>query len=110
MRNYTLIAGLILVIAGAAQAESDAMSPPPGGHDFGHHMFEKMDADNDGNISREEHEQGLQQMLEKRRTHFASMDTDGNGQVSKDEAQATGGKMRDKYHEKRRDCGADTKK
>ncbi len=110
MRHYTLIAGLILVIAGAAQAESDNMAPPAKGHDFGHHMFEKMDADNDGNISKEEHEQGLQQMLAKRRAHFATMDSDGDGLVSKDEAQAAAGKMRDKFHEKRRDCGSETKK
>ena len=110
MRNYTLIAGLILVVAGAVHAGSDSKAPPAEGHDFGRHMFEKMDTDNDGNISKEEHEQGMQRMLEKRRAHFATMDSDGNGLISKDEAQAAREKMRDSVHEKRRDCHAGTEK
>ncbi|WP_461482593.1 EF-hand domain-containing protein [Porticoccus sp.] len=105
MRNHLLIADLTFAIAAAALAGSDDMPPPgPDGHDFGRHMFEKMDANNDGNISAEEHEQALQRMQEKRRAHFASMDKNGDGLVDKEEAKAAQENMREKFRDKRPNC------
>lgn len=104
MRIYILIAGLTLAFSAVAQEETAPISPPPGGHDFGRMMFEKMDSDKDGFISTEEHEQGLLRMQEKQRAHFATMDSDGDGRVSKEEAEKNREKWRDKFREKRGDC------
>ena len=100
MYKHLLLAGLTLAFTATTLAES---TPQPKPH-HGHHMFQKMDADGDGNISLEEHEQGLQKMLEKRRAHFSAMDVDGDGLVSKDEAAQAREKMRKHKSGKRPDC------
>lgn len=100
MRKHILLALCALLATYAAIAESPPKPMTDGGHHHGHFMFERMDTNDDGNISQEEHEQGLQRMLAKRRAHFASMDKDGNGLVSKEEAMAAKGEMKEKMREK----------
>ena len=71
-------------------------------------IFEKMDANEDGVITAEEHEASIQQMIEKRSERFTKMDTDGDGSVTKEEAKAARESMREKMGEqgkgKRREC------
>lgn len=82
---------------------------------FGKMMFEKMDANEDGVITTEEHEASIQQMIEKRSEHFTKMDADGDGSVTKEEAKAARESMREKMGkgmggdmgEKRRECMGD---
>ena len=54
-------------------------------------LFKQMDADGDGNISAQEHEQAIAEMVSKRRERFTAMDVDGNGIVTKEEAKAMRG-------------------
>lgn len=103
MRKHLLLTGLTLAIASAAMAAESPKPMSPQGPGMGHHMFEKMDSNGDGNISKEEHEQGLQMMLEMRRAHFNAMDKDGDGLVNKEEAQQARDTMREKFRDKRRD-------
>ena len=101
MRKYLLFTLSTLLASYTAFAESPSQPMAKGDHQRGHFMFEHMDTDNDGNISREEHEQGLERMLAKRRAHFATMDKDGNGLVSKEEAMAAKAEMKERVREKR---------
>ena len=53
--------------------------------------FKHMDTDGDGNISIQEHEQAIAEMVSKRRERFTAMDADSNGVVTKEEAKAMRG-------------------
>ncbi len=69
-----------------------------GGHE-GHHpkggmMFEKLDLNNDGEITREE-------FMSFHETKFTEMDADNSGVVSKDEAEAMKAKWKEKMSERR---------
>jgi len=59
------------------------------GHKGG--LFKKMDRDGDGNITSQEHEQSIAEMVSKRRERFTAMDVDGNGIVTEQEAKAMRG-------------------
>lgn len=95
-----------LGIATAAWADQMHGGKPP---------FGKMDANEDGVITTEEHEASIQQMIEKRSEHFTKMDADGDGSVTKEEAKAARESMREKMGkgmggemgEKRRECMGD---
>ena len=102
MRKYLLFTLCALLASYTALAESLSQPMAKGEHHRGHFMFDRMDTDNDGNITQEEHEQGLERMLAKRRAHFAAMDKDGNGMVSKQEAMAAKAEMQERVREKRR--------
>lgn len=69
-----------------------------GGEKDGHHkhgaMFEKMDANSDGVVSKDEFVQAHEEK-------FNKMDADGNGEVSKEEAEAKRAEWRKKMEEKR---------
>lgn len=66
----------------------------PGAGGKGAQMFQMMDADGDGQISRAEF---ISHAMER----FSKMDANGDGAVSKEEAQAARGAMREKMKEKR---------
>lgn len=59
----------------------------PGGGPRGGQMFDKMDADADGNVSKEEFLKGAEE-------RFSKMDLDGNGTVTREEAQEAHAKMK----------------
>ena len=101
MRKYLLFTLCALLASYTALAESPSQPKAKGEHHRGQLMFDRMDTDNDGNITMEEHEQGLERMLAKRRAHFATMDKDGNGLVSKAEAMAAKAEMKEWVQEKR---------
>ncbi|MEH6616864.1 MAG: EF-hand domain-containing protein [Porticoccus sp.] len=100
----------VLGLTTAVWAGHDNKGAHEGHHEGKHHstrmMFEKMDTNEDGVISAEEHEASIQQMVEKRSEHFAKMDTDNDGSVTKEEAKAARESMREKMGEqgKRREC------
>ncbi|MCC6597271.1 MAG: EF-hand domain-containing protein [Alphaproteobacteria bacterium] len=65
----------------------------------GHNMFEKMDADADGAVTKEE-------FVKAHEERFTKMDADGDGKVTKAEAEAAKAEMRKKHEEMKSD-GAD---
>ena len=69
-----------------------------GGSSKGHKggLFKKMDRDGDGNITSQEHEQSIADMVSKKRERFTAMDADGNGVVTKQEAKAMRGNRSNK--------------
>ena len=88
-------------LATVVWAEKGQERPHDGKHPAGKMMFKKMDTDNDGAITVEEHEAGLQKMMERRRAHFSRMDKDSDGVVTKVEAQEAHEQMGNKWREKR---------
>tara|TARA_R110002167_G_scaffold243777_1_gene449208 strand:- start:498 stop:827 length:330 start_codon:yes stop_codon:yes gene_type:complete len=99
---------LLLLLAGIAFATSSFAEPttkPDQSGDrknYSDSMFQNMDTDQDGNISRVEYEAGLRKKMEKRMAHFNAMDADGNGLVSKTEAMEAKQRMKAEWKEKRR--------
>lgn len=69
-------------------------------HEGGHHkgkggmMFEKLDLDNNGEVTRDE-------FIAFHETKFTEMDADGNGTVTKEEAEAMKAKWKEKMKERR---------
>ena len=101
MRLLLLLAGIAL--ATSSFAEPTTKSDQPGDRkSYTGAMFQNMDTDQDGNISRAEYEAGLQKKMEKRMAHFNAMDADGNGLVSKTEAMEARTRMKAEWKEKRR--------
>lgn len=101
MRRLVLLAGIVLATSSFAETtiksdQSDTRKSYTGS------MFQKMDTDQDGNISRAEHEAGLRKKMEERMVHFNAMDADGNGLVSKTEAMEARTRMKAEWKEKRR--------
>lgn len=85
---YTAVASIAFGSATMALAESDKK--------HGHHkgkMFEKMDTDSDGIVTKDE-------FMKKSEEHFAKMDTNGDGKVTKEEAKNQHEAMRAKWKEK----------
>lgn len=99
---------LLLLLAGIAFATSSFAEPttkPDQSGDrknYSGSMFQNMDTDQDGNISRVEYEAGLRKKMEKHMAHFNAMDADGNGLVSKTEAMEAKQRMKAEWKEKRR--------
>ena len=101
MRRLLLLAGIVL--ATSSFAETTTKSNQPGDRkSYTGSMFQNMDTDQDGNISRAEYEAGLRKKMEKRMAHFNAMDADGNGLVSKTEAMEAKKRMKAEWKEKRR--------
>lgn len=99
MRILLLLAGMAL--ATPTFAESPAEPGKPGDRkSYIEYLFQEMDTDRDGNISRVEYEAGLQKKLEKRMAYFSTMDTDGNGLVSQAEALEAKTRMKAEWKEK----------
>ncbi len=72
-----VVGASVVLTAGFAQAQG------PGGMRGGHMSFEALDADGNGEISREE-------MTNHRQVRFSGADADGNGALSRDEMIAAG--------------------
>ena len=92
----TAVAAGALITSGAAYAEHH--EGKDGGHK-GHHkakMFEKMDTDGDGQISKAEHMAGAEE-------RFAKMDTNGDGFVTKEEVETKMKDMRAKWKEHKKE-------
>ena len=96
MKNLILIALLASV---SAWAVADHHGGPEKGRKGG--LFKQADADGDGSISTQEHENALAKMVEERRQRFKAMDADSDGSVTKEEARA----MRDQRKENHRPRG-----
>lgn len=94
---FLLVSLSITTVAWAGHMHDDK-------HHLGNMMFEKMDTNQDGSISSEEHENALNRMLEKRRQHFSKMDADGDGLVTRDEAKAARDAMGEKWRGRHREC------
>lgn len=101
MRILLLLAGIALATPSLAGSTTE---PNKSDHrkDYTESMFEKMDTDQDGNISKQEYEASLQKRLEKGMTRFNMMDGDNNGSVSKTEAMEAKMRMKAEWKEKRR--------
>ena len=99
---------LLLLLAGIALATSSFAEPTTKPDNSGDRksytgsMFQNMDTDQDGNISKAEYEAGLRKKMEERMAHFNAMDADGDGLVSKAEAMEAKARMKAKWKEKRR--------
>tara|TARA_R110001592_G_scaffold171117_4_gene409279 strand:- start:50500 stop:50820 length:321 start_codon:yes stop_codon:yes gene_type:complete len=87
-------------LATVVWAEKGQERPHDGKHPIGKMMFKKMDTDNNGAITVEEHEAGLQKMMERRRAHFSKMDKDSDGVVTKVEAKEAHEQMGKKCRKK----------
>lgn len=94
---------LAAVFAAAAMLSASALAdhhgdkPPRGDRD----MFKRIDSNDDGFISGEEHAAGIAAMTAKMNERFADMDADNDGKVSKDEAREHHKAMRDERRERR---------
>ena len=73
------------------------------GKHHGDMMFKKMDTNEDGAISVEEHEAALERSAEKRREHFVNSDTDGDGMLTREEARAAYKAKKKERKEKRKE-------
>ena len=80
----------LLVMALLASVSIGAVAEHHGGSDKGRKgsMFQQIDVDGDGAVSREEHEAAIVRMADDRRERFNTMDADGDGSVSREEAAA----------------------
>lgn len=87
MRKLAL---MLVLVSGATFAADDGndKAQKDKRHDHKRAMFEHMDADNDGAISKKEHDRALDEMVKKRREMFKSADVNNDGKVDKDEAKA----------------------
>ncbi len=103
MKTILIIAGLAIATTAWAGQMHEGKQPP------GKMMFEKMDTNQDGAISVEEHEAGLQKMQERHRARFSTMDTNGDGMLTKEEAKTARENMGEKRREHRRECKEDNK-
>jgi|GEM_PF-1190241 len=95
MNKYVMIGALAMTmgITGIAQADEHK------GKDFEkfqHKMFEKMDTDGNGSISRDE-------FMAVHEEKFTMMDTNGDGELSMDELKASREKMKEKYKSMRKE-------
>jgi len=86
MKNLVLI---VLLASVSVWTFADQHGGSSKGHKGG--LFKKMDRDGDGNITSQEHEQSIADMVSKKRERFTAMDADGNGVVTKQEAKAMRG-------------------
>jgi len=99
----TKIGLCVLAFATAATLSTSALAshhgdkPDRGDRD----MFERVDSNDDGFISAEEHAAGIAKMTKKMNQRFADMDADNDGKVSKDEARDHHKAMRDERRERR---------
>jgi hypothetical protein len=72
---------------------ASAEDHPPGPHGkFGEKMFERLDVDKDGKVTKEE-------FLKAQEEHFAKMDANGDGAFTQEEAKA----MKEKFREMRKE-------
>ncbi|MAE51304.1 MAG: hypothetical protein CMH27_05810 [Micavibrio sp.] len=88
MKKLLAITALALVFSAPAMAEGGPK------HDRGQKMFQKLDLDNNGEISREE-------FMSHHEKKFTEMDADSSGAVTKDEAAAAKEKWKKKMQEHR---------
>lgn len=91
-----------LSLTSTAWAEYDKNSKYEGRHHFQNIFFQKMDTNEDGAISKQEHEAGLEKMLEKRRATFDLMDKNKDGMVTKEESKDFHQSMKDKRSKEKR--------
>ncbi len=97
------------VFAGGLVALAFAVSPGWAGHHekgeghhhkkHGKHMFEKRDANGDGNVSKEE-------WMAASEERFAGIDSDGSGAISQEEWTAAHERMRERWKQKREKQGS----
>ena len=97
MRKLITISLLFVGASVMAQTEADSPEhrPSHGG------IFEKMDADGDGKISKEEHEAAIAKQLEHHRKMFSKLDANGDGYIDKQEAEKGRERMHEKFRENR---------
>lgn len=93
-------------------AVSFTVTAEPYGGDHHHHksghnegskvkdIFAHFDADGDGKVSTEEHENAILKMARERRQRFSEMDANADGFISMDEARSGADKRRKKWHKK----------
>ena len=73
------------------------------GHNDGRNVediFAHFDADGDGKVSTEEHENAILKMADERRQRFSEMDANADGFISMDEARSGADKRRKKWQKK----------
>ncbi len=94
---------LAVAFAAAATLSASALAshhgdkPPRGDRD----MFERVDSNDDGFISKDEHAAGIAEMTAKMNERFTDMDANSDGKVSKDEAREHHKAMREERRERR---------
>lgn len=103
MRVLLLITGIALATSGFAESTTES-NKSDDRKSYTESMFQKMDTDQDGNISKAEYEAGLREKLEKRMKHFSTMDADGDGLMSKTEATEAKMRMKAKWKNHHSPC------
>lgn len=92
MKKLLAMTALTLAFASPALAEDGAKYDGKK-HHKGDMMFEKLDLNNDGEITREEFQAF-------HATKFTEMDTDGSGVITREEADAAKAKWKEKMKER----------
>lgn len=83
---YMAAVALLISIAAPAMAERDGKGFPP----HRGKLFERMDTDSDGTVTKEE-------FLKNAEKHFSELDTDNNGKITREEIEHHHEMMKEKF-------------
>ena len=100
MKKLLLMSALALVIGAPSAAYAGDHEGGHKGEHKGHKMFDKLDLNNDGEITKAEFDSFHQ-------TKFTELDADGSGVITKDEIEAMKEKMKEHHEEHKGDTPAE---